>query len=67
MSQPIIVVSADGAPAAALRRASEVAAATDSRVLLVSAYERVPKSRLRAERRHCPEELQWRISPDGGC
>lgn len=67
MSHPTIVVSADGMPAAALRRAGEVAAAANGRILLVSAYRPVPASRLRAERRevergHCPEELLWMIN-----
>ena len=67
MSQPTIVVSADGTPAAALRRAGEVAAAANGRILLVSAYRPVTASRLRAERRQaergdCPEELLWMIN-----
>ncbi|HEV2769988.1 MAG TPA: universal stress protein [Solirubrobacteraceae bacterium] len=67
MSHPTIVVSADGTPAAALRRAGEVAAAASGRILLVSAYRPVGASRLRAEqraaqRRGCPEELLWTIN-----
>lgn len=67
MSHPTIVVSADGTPAAALRRAGEVAAAANGRILLVSAYSPVAASRLRAERRDaerddCPEELLWMIN-----
>ncbi|MDQ3768350.1 MAG: universal stress protein [Actinomycetota bacterium] len=67
MSHPTIVVSADGTPAAALRRAGEVAAAANGRILLVSAYRPVAASRLRAERREaergdCPEELRWMIN-----
>jgi len=67
MSQPTIVVSADGTPAAALRRAGEVAAAANGRIVLVSAYRPVPASRLRAQRREaerarCPEELLWTIN-----
>lgn len=67
MSHPTIVVSADGTPAAALRRAGEVASAANGRILLVSAYRPVAASRLRAERREaergdCPEELLWTIN-----
>lgn len=67
MAHPTIVVSADGTPAAALRRAGEVAAAANGRILLVSAYRPVTASRLRAERRQaergdCPEELLWMIN-----
>jgi len=67
MSHPTIVVSADGMPAAAVRRAGEVAAAASGRILLVSAYRPVTASRLRAERRaaeraDCPEELAWMIN-----
>ncbi len=67
MSHPTIVVSADGTPAAALRRAGEVAAAANGRILLVSAYRPVAAGRLRAERREaeradCPEELLWAIN-----
>jgi len=68
MSHPTIVISADGTPPAALRRAGELAAAANGRILLVSAYEPVPRSRLRAERREaqqggCPEDLLWMINP----
>ncbi len=68
MSHPTIVVSADGTPAGALRRAGEVAAAAKGRILLVSAYRPVAASRLWAERREaeradCPEELAWMINP----
>jgi nucleotide-binding universal stress UspA family protein len=63
MSQPTIVVSADGTPDAALKRAGELAAAGRARLVLVSAYEPVHRSRLRAERRECPEEFLWAINP----
>jgi nucleotide-binding universal stress UspA family protein len=60
-----IVVGTDGsetakkAVAAAVDLAREIGASLD----IVSAYEPVPQSRLRAESRQAPEDLQWMINP----
>ena len=60
-----IVVGTDGsdtakkAVAAAVDLAKEIGATLD----IVSAYEPVPQSRLRAESRQAPEDLQWMINP----
>ena len=60
-----IVVGTDGsdtakkAVAAAVDLAKEIGAELD----IVCAYEPVPQSRLRAESRQAPEDLQWMINP----
>jgi nucleotide-binding universal stress UspA family protein len=60
-----IVVGTDGsetagkAVAAAVDLAKQIGASLD----IVSAYEPVPQSRLRAESRQAPEDLQWMINP----
>jgi nucleotide-binding universal stress UspA family protein len=60
-----IVVGTDGSDTAkeAVRQATELAKAVGGRILLVSAYEPVPESRLRNERTELPEDLSWMVNP----
>jgi nucleotide-binding universal stress UspA family protein len=60
-----IVVGTDGSGTAtqAVREAVDVAKATGATLELVSAYAPVSESRLRAERRDAPEDVQWAINP----
>jgi nucleotide-binding universal stress UspA family protein len=60
-----VVVGTDGSDTAqqAVRQAIELARAIDAKLEIVSAYEPVPSSRLREERRDAPEDLQWAINP----
>jgi nucleotide-binding universal stress UspA family protein len=60
-----IVVGTDGSDTAtqAVREAVDLARAVGAKVELVSAYEPVPDSRLRSERREAPEDVQWAINP----
>ncbi|HEX4717970.1 MAG TPA: universal stress protein [Thermoleophilaceae bacterium] len=60
-----IVVGTDGSDTAkeAVRQASELAKLMGSSVLLVSAYEPVPESRLRQERTEVPEDVSWMVNP----
>jgi nucleotide-binding universal stress UspA family protein len=60
-----IVVGTDGSDTAkeAVRQATELAKAVGARILLVSAYEPVPESRLRNERTELPEDLSWMVNP----
>jgi nucleotide-binding universal stress UspA family protein len=60
-----IVVGTDGSDTAkeAVRQASELAKAVGARILLVSAYEPVPESRLRNERTEVPEDVSWMVNP----
>ena len=60
-----MVVGTDGSDTAteAVRQAIDLAKCLDARIYLVSAYEPVPKSRLRDERRQVPEDLQWMVNP----
>jgi nucleotide-binding universal stress UspA family protein len=60
-----IVVGTDGSDTAtqAVRQAVDLAGAVGAKLELVSAYEPVPKQRLREERRDAPEDLQWAINP----
>src|SRR3954449_3566594 len=60
-----IVVGTDGSDTAkeAVRQASELAKAVGASVLLVSAYEPVPESRLRHERTEVPEDVSWMVNP----
>jgi nucleotide-binding universal stress UspA family protein len=59
-----IVVGTDGSDTAstAVEQALALAAAVGARVEVVSAYEPVPGSRLRAEAQQAPSDLQWAIS-----
>lgn len=60
-----MVVGTDSSDTAteAVRQATELARTMGAKVYLVSAYEPVPESRLRAQRLQVPENLQWMINP----
>jgi nucleotide-binding universal stress UspA family protein len=60
-----IVVGTDGSDTAkeAVRQAAELARALEARVILVSAYEPVPESRLRQERTEVPTDVSWMVNP----
>jgi nucleotide-binding universal stress UspA family protein len=60
-----IVVGTDGSDTAgkAVREAIGLAKAVGAQVSVVSAYEPVPRSRLREEARQAPEDLQWTVNP----
>ena len=60
-----IVVGTDGSDTAAIavRNAIELAAALKARLQIVSAYEPVSDSRLRAERLRAPRDVQWTVNP----
>jgi nucleotide-binding universal stress UspA family protein len=60
-----IVVGTDGSDTAgvAVRHAIELAAALKARLQIVSAYEPVSDSRLRAERLSAPRDVQWTVNP----
>jgi nucleotide-binding universal stress UspA family protein len=60
-----IVVGTDGSDTAkeAVRQATELAKAVGASILLVSAYEPVPESRLRHERSDVPEDVSWMVNP----
>jgi nucleotide-binding universal stress UspA family protein len=60
-----IVVGTDGSETAseAVRQAIDLAKAVSGRIELVSAYQPVPDSRLRQERKEAPEDVQWQINP----
>ena len=60
-----IVVGTDGSDTAkeAVRQAAELARTLGARVLLVSAYEPVPESRLRQERTEVPTDVSWMVNP----
>ena len=60
-----IVVGTDGSDTAkeAVRQATELAKAVGAKVMLVSAYEPVPESRLRHERTEVPEDVSWMVNP----
>jgi nucleotide-binding universal stress UspA family protein len=60
-----VVVGTDGSNTAqeAVRQATELASAVKARVFLVSAYEPVPKGRLKDESQQVPDDMQWMINP----
>jgi nucleotide-binding universal stress UspA family protein len=60
-----IVVGTDGSDTAkeAVRQAAELAKALGGRILLVSAYEPVPESRLNQERGDVPTDVSWMVNP----
>src|SRR5919206_1378167 len=60
-----IVVGTDGSETAgkAVAAAVQLAKLCGAPLHLVSAYEPVPKGRLRDEARQVPEDLQWMINP----
>ena len=61
----VIVVGTDGSQtaASAVEQAVQMAAAMGARLEIVSAYEPVPASRLRAEVQQAPPDVQWTIGP----
>src|SRR5690242_14829952 len=60
-----IVVGTDGSETAsiAVSHAISLAGALEARLQIVSAYEPVPNSRLRAEHLSAPEDIQWTVNP----
>jgi nucleotide-binding universal stress UspA family protein len=60
-----IVVGTDGSDTAreAVRQAVELAARLGARLQIVSAYEPVPRGRLREEAEQVPPDLQWLVNP----
>ena len=60
-----IVVGTDGSETAgeAVTEAIELARSIGASIELVSAYEPVPRQRLREESRQVPEDLQWMVNP----
>ena len=60
-----IVVGTDGSETAgkAVEAAVELAKLCDAPLHVVSAYEPVPKGRLREEARQAPDDTQWMINP----
>ena len=60
-----IVVGTDGSETAseAVRRAIALAADLGASLGIVCAYEPVPSSRLRVERREVPQDMEWMINP----
>jgi nucleotide-binding universal stress UspA family protein len=60
-----IVVGTDGSATAneAVRQASDLAKSIGAKVKVVSAYQPVPETRLRQEKRDTPEDYQWMINP----
>ncbi len=61
----VIVVGTDGSETAgiAVEQAVQLAAAVGAQLEVVSAYEPVPESRLRAEAQQAPPDIQWAIGP----
>jgi nucleotide-binding universal stress UspA family protein len=61
-----IVVGTDGSETAkeAVRQAADLAKQVGAKLDLVSAYEPVPSSRLREERREVPSDIAHVVSPD---
>jgi nucleotide-binding universal stress UspA family protein len=60
-----IVVGTDGSDTAnyAVQQAKDLAKSLGATIHLVAAYEPVPESRLRKERRQTPQDLEWMINP----
>jgi nucleotide-binding universal stress UspA family protein len=60
-----IVVGTDGSETAgeAVRQAIAMASALGARLEIVSAYEPVPRSRLKQEAQQAPPDVQWTITP----
>jgi nucleotide-binding universal stress UspA family protein len=59
-----IVVGTDGSESAskAVARATELAAAVEGRLLIVSAFAPVTESRLREESQHVPPDVNWMVN-----
>jgi nucleotide-binding universal stress UspA family protein len=60
-----IVVGTDGSETAteAVRQAIELAKPLGAKLQIVSAYEPVSDTRLRAEAQQAPQDLQWMVNP----
>lgn len=60
-----IVVGTDGSDTAkkAVSQAADLAGSTGARLHLVSAYQPIPESRLKQERKDVPDQYQWMINP----
>ena len=60
-----MVVGTDGSDTAgkAVAEAIDLAKLLSAAICLVSAYEPVPKARLREEARQTPSDLQWMVNP----
>jgi nucleotide-binding universal stress UspA family protein len=60
-----IVVGTDGSDTAgkAVNEAIDLAKSIGATISLVSAYEPVPKARLREEARQTPPDMQWMVNP----
>jgi nucleotide-binding universal stress UspA family protein len=60
-----IVVGTDGSDTAckAVEEAIDLAKAVGAALSIVSAYEPVPKARMRDEARQTPSDLQWMVNP----
>jgi nucleotide-binding universal stress UspA family protein len=60
-----IVVGTDGSETAgkAVNEAIDLAKSLGASINLVSAYEPVPKARLREEARQTPSDMQWMVNP----
>ena len=60
-----IVVGTDGSETArkAVQQAIELAQQVGASISLVSAYEPVPKQRLREEKREVPKDMEWMVNP----
>ena len=61
-----IVVGTDGSDTAkqAVREATELAKQTGATLFLVSAFDPVPQSRLREERREAPSDIEHTVGPN---
>jgi nucleotide-binding universal stress UspA family protein len=59
-----IVVGTDGSETAgeAVRQATDLAKSVGAKVHLVSAYEPVPRTRLREEQQDVPRDLEWMVN-----
>jgi nucleotide-binding universal stress UspA family protein len=59
-----VIVGTDGSDTAnqAVAAAAGLAASTGSRLAIVSAYAPVSKSRLRAEKRQAPSDVEWAVN-----
>lgn len=59
-----VIVGTDGSDTAnqAVEAAARLAASTGARLAIVSAYAPVAKSRLRAEKRQAPSDVEWAVN-----
>ncbi len=61
----VIIVGTDGSDTAkvAVSRAAGLAEKTGAELHILSAYEPVPKAKLKSEAKDVPEEYQWMVNP----